>query len=130
MVDFFRGFMPSLSSGNKPWAIYLLYSSKGHRTYIGCTVDVKRRLRQHNCEIKGGAKSTKKLAGSWKIKKVLHGFKGRSEAMRWEKILKSRYRGVEARINAFHILSNGYCPISKEKQRWYQPPANITLESF
>ena len=37
--------------------VYLLQSSAG-QTYIGATVDLDRRLRQHNKEIKGGAYAT------------------------------------------------------------------------
>uniref|UniRef100_A0A6C0IEU2 GIY-YIG domain-containing protein n=1 Tax=viral metagenome TaxID=1070528 RepID=A0A6C0IEU2_9ZZZZ len=37
--------------------VYLLVSSKG-ATYVGATVDLERRLRQHNKEIKGGAHAT------------------------------------------------------------------------
>ena len=37
--------------------VYMLESSDG-ATYIGATVDLNRRLRQHNGEIKGGAKRT------------------------------------------------------------------------
>ncbi len=36
---------------------YMLYTDAG-QTYIGATVDVDRRLRQHNKEIKGGAVAT------------------------------------------------------------------------
>lgn len=37
--------------------VYLLVSSK-NATYVGATVDLERRLRQHNKEIKGGAHAT------------------------------------------------------------------------
>jgi predicted GIY-YIG superfamily endonuclease len=37
--------------------VYLLVSTKGN-TYVGATVDLTRRLRQHNKEIKGGAHAT------------------------------------------------------------------------
>ena len=37
--------------------VYLLESTDG-ATYVGATVDVDRRLRQHNKEIKGGAHAT------------------------------------------------------------------------
>lgn len=37
--------------------VYLLVSSSG-TTYVGATVDLERRLRQHNKEIKGGAFAT------------------------------------------------------------------------
>jgi structure-specific endonuclease subunit SLX1 len=36
---------------------YLLYTDAG-QTYVGATVDVDRRLRQHNKEISGGARAT------------------------------------------------------------------------
>ncbi len=36
---------------------YMLYTSTG-TTYIGATVDLERRLRQHNKEISGGARAT------------------------------------------------------------------------
>jgi predicted GIY-YIG superfamily endonuclease len=37
--------------------VYLLQSNKKY-TYVGATVNLERRLRQHNKEIKGGAKAT------------------------------------------------------------------------
>jgi len=37
--------------------VYLLVSTKGN-TYVGATVDLNRRLRQHNKEITGGAHAT------------------------------------------------------------------------
>jgi predicted GIY-YIG superfamily endonuclease len=37
--------------------VYLLVSTKGS-TYVGATVDLERRLRQHNKEITGGAHAT------------------------------------------------------------------------
>ena len=37
--------------------VYLLMSTSGS-TYVGATVDLDRRLRQHNKEIKGGAHAT------------------------------------------------------------------------
>jgi predicted GIY-YIG superfamily endonuclease len=37
--------------------VYLLVSTNGN-TYVGATVDLNRRLRQHNKEIKGGAHAT------------------------------------------------------------------------
>jgi structure-specific endonuclease subunit SLX1 len=41
----------------KPSFVYLLESTDG-ATYVGATVDVDHRLRQHNKEIKGGAHAT------------------------------------------------------------------------
>ncbi len=40
------------------WWLYLLRAANG-RTYVGISVDVERRLAQHNGELPGGAKSTR-----------------------------------------------------------------------
>ena len=37
--------------------VYLLISSDSY-TYVGATKDLERRLKQHNCLLKGGAKAT------------------------------------------------------------------------
>ena len=51
-----------MNSSSK-YFVYLLLCSD-NSTYIGATVDLNHRLRQHNCEIKGGA-----IATSRKVKK-------------------------------------------------------------
>jgi predicted GIY-YIG superfamily endonuclease len=38
---------------------YILKNDKNNATYNGYTIDLERRLRQHNMEISGGAKSTR-----------------------------------------------------------------------
>lgn len=61
--------------------------------YVGCTTDPARRLRQHNGEIKGGAKYTA-CHTPWKIKAIYGPYCGRSEAMKAEYKLKHTKRGV------------------------------------
>ena len=42
----------------KPSFVYILLSSDQKASYVGATIDVDHRLRQHNKEIKGGAHAT------------------------------------------------------------------------
>lgn len=49
---------------DKDYCVYLLKNSCNNRTYLGITNNSKRRLRQHNCEIKGGAKYTRAFKGT------------------------------------------------------------------
>ena len=43
---------------SKPWYCYILHCCNNTRTYVGVTVSLKKRIRQHNGEIKGGARAT------------------------------------------------------------------------
>jgi len=43
--------------GDKPWFLYMVQSEKTGYVYVGVTVLMARRLRQHNGEIKGGARA-------------------------------------------------------------------------
>lgn len=109
------------------WYLYLLVNSLTGYTYIGVTTDYKRRLKQHNGELSGGAKSTLKGRGHWKLHRVLSGFEGRGEAMRWEKLVKNRSKGVVGRTHAFHGLAHGKCP---GKGKHYDVPKDIVLEKL
>lgn len=71
----------------KPWFCYLLECSD-KSTYIGATVDVDRRLRQHNSELAGGARrTTAKSAGGikrWQRILYVSGFYSSTEALQFE----------------------------------------------
>lgn len=103
------------------WAVYLL--TNGTRTYVGSTTDVHRRLRQHNGEIRGGARSTR--GGKWRLAASLTGFSNRSEACRWERILKCRARGLGKRMEAFLLVQEGKCPIRGNLPQ-YPVPQKLT----
>lgn len=78
------------------WFVYVIQgtSPDGKRPfYVGCTVDVARRLRQHNGEIAGGARYTSKHR-PWCGPLALYGpYKDRSEAQKAEYALKHSRRG-------------------------------------
>lgn len=84
-------FLPSstLSSQNnqtkvKKHHVYLLQSIvKPGKTYIGYTVDPRRRLRQHNGEIVGGAKRTSRNR-PWRIICYIEGFPDNHTALKYE----------------------------------------------
>ncbi len=71
----------------KAWFVYVLVSEKTGRTYVGCTVDVPRRLRQHNGELVGGARCTRAYR-PWKIGRVIDGLTDRSSALKEERRVK------------------------------------------
>ena len=60
-------------------------------TYVGATVDPARRLRQHNREIKGGARATSKHR-NWQARALFGPYQSQREALRAEYTLK-RKRG-------------------------------------
>jgi predicted GIY-YIG superfamily endonuclease len=67
---------------------YLLrndYEPHKNRTYNGYTVNPKRRIRQHNQEIKGGAKYTKKWGNKkWEMYVIIKGFPDSKNALQCE----------------------------------------------
>lgn len=76
------GVEPSVVPGP---CVYLLCDANG-RTYIGATVDLRRRLRQHNGELVGGARRTSRpgSCGSWRVSAVVAGFDQWRDALRFE----------------------------------------------
>jgi len=69
------------------WSVYLLFSSAG--TYVGATVDLDRRLRQHNGELSGGAKATSRCEG-WVRACHVEGFTEERSALQFEWAWKNR----------------------------------------
>lgn len=78
------------------WSVYVLRSSADARTYVGIACDVDARLRQHNGEAKGGAKSTRGFR-PWQLAQVFGPYLTRAKAQRIEAAIK-RLR-AEARLD-------------------------------
>ena len=91
---------------------YVYWINSEQRNYIGATTDPKKRLRQHNGEIQGGAYKTSK-AGPWSYECVINGFRTWREALQFEwafKFYTKHCRSVETiKTCLFRLL---------EKERW------------
>ena len=116
--------------------VYLLLSSD-NSTYVGATVDLDRRLRQHNKEIKGGAyaTSTKVLKGeTWIRAAHVEGFPDWQAALQFEWRWKQLSRKISMSIHPLHRrmialkqLLELERPTSKAKAylEWPNPPKVI-----
>ena len=64
---------------------YFIISNKNNKTktYIGITNNLKKRIKQHNNELKGGAKSTK-TSSKWSYHTIMGKFNNLSDAMSFE----------------------------------------------
>lgn len=86
---------------SKPSFVYLLVCSDGS-TYVGATVNLDRRIRQHNKIIKGGAKLTGKKVEqgkSWKRVAFVKGFPNWSATLQFEWRWKQLTRKVNGKIS-------------------------------
>jgi len=114
--------------------VYLLLSSD-NCTYVGATVDLDKRLRQHNKEIKGGAVATsiKVLKGeAWIRVAHVEGFPDWQAALQFEwrwkqlsrKIQSAVKEPLERRMKALKLLLELERPTSKAKaySEWPNPP--------
>ena len=88
------------------WSCYIIENRK--YTYVGVSNNVKKRLRAHNGEIKGGAKYTTSKGSGWKHICVIHGFPTKIESMQFEWALKHvpprNAGGMKNRIKKLLIL--------------------------
>lgn len=119
--------------------VYLLHSTD-NSTYVGATVDLERRLRQHNKIIKGGAHATsmKVNAGqTWERACYVDGFPDWQAALqfewRWKQIsrkLSNKLFPLKRRMIALKQLLSLDSSTSKAipYSQWNTPP-NIIFES-
>ena len=106
--------------------VYMLrHSTRPGLSYVGATVDLQRRLRQHNGELVGGARRTARgrTDGTWYLLASVHGLQTYRNALRFEWALKRecrmrRARTAAQRVEALHALM--------QRPRWTStsPPAS------
>ncbi|CAA0407196.1 unnamed protein product [Arabidopsis thaliana] len=69
---------------SKSWSVYLILSTtEPIKTYVGITTDFSRRLKQHNGEIRGGAKASS-AGRPWLCACIITGFTCLSQASSFE----------------------------------------------
>ena len=119
-----------------PFFVYLLLSSD-NATYVGATVDLNRRLRQHNKEIKGGAVATGskvEKGETWIRAAHVEGFPDWQSALQFEWRWKQLTRKISLYVHPLHRrmialkqLLELERPTSKAKlySEWLQPPQVI-----
>jgi structure-specific endonuclease subunit SLX1 len=124
---------------NKKYYVYILESSDCKSTYVGATVDLNHRLRQHNKELVGGAHATSvKVAQgcTWNRICYIQGFPDWSSALQFEWRLKQLSRillktnrvgvdtPIQRRILALHQLLSLDKPTTKAipYSSWPSPP--------
>ncbi|KAK4771693.1 hypothetical protein SAY87_032225 [Trapa incisa] len=91
--------VPSVSTPNSKssrlWSAYLILSTNDPiKTYLGVTSDFARRLKQHNGELKGGAKSSRS-GRPWICACIISGFRSQSEACSFE----SKWKGLSKKLS-------------------------------
>ena len=94
------------------YVVYLIQNE--NRTYVGMSNDPMRRLRQHNQEIKGGARYTRAAGPGWHHVLFVEGFDDKISASQFEWAVKHEAprnaHGVSNRIRKFVKVLN--------KPRW------------
>lgn len=85
---------------------YLIF--KNNFTYIGITNNLQKRIRQHNCVIKGGSKYTKSKGTGWMYSLYVKGFKSKNDALKFEWAFKhvNKKHGLINKIKNLEILLN------------------------
>jgi predicted GIY-YIG superfamily endonuclease len=114
--------------------VYLLESTN-KSTYVGATVDLEKRLRQHNKEIKGGATATSikvNKGETWQRVCHVEGFPTWNAALQFEwrwkqlsrKITDKKMRPLEKRVIALQELLSLERPTTKAVaySEWETPP--------
>ena len=120
------------------WVCYCLAREDSGATYIGATIDMSHRLRQHNCEIKGGAKYTSsavKNGHTWTLVCTVGRFPDMQTALQfewmWKHVTRTKFQKlppVTRRLRAVIDLING--ERSSSKSRLYTDFEPLTIVAY
>jgi predicted GIY-YIG superfamily endonuclease len=144
---------------DKKYYVYILESSDCKATYVGATVDLNHRLRQHNKELAGGAHATSvkvaqgctwnricfiqgfpdwpaALQFEWRLKqlsrKLLKGDYSKSDTSKSDTINHKNSKPIERRIQALHQLLSLDKPTTKAipYSNWPSPPEIVWEKNY
>ena len=112
--------------------LYLIYHTKQEIrtvTYVGAAGHFKKRLAQHNGQLNGGPRLTKRASGFWKPVLFLELDKNRKvSTKKLKKVWKASSRGLDSRIKKGLLIARQYnlrcyIPIDNkfERFRWLKP---------
>lgn len=80
---------------------YVYVITNNNKSYVGSTNNLQRRIRQHNCEIKGGAKYTTSVINSKQVN-------GKQENNKWQyKIIIGTFDHKTALSFEWHLKHGG-----------------------
>ena len=102
------------------WSLYLLENTINKKTYLGVTVNINRRIRQHNGELVGGARytSSNKGEGEWHLRAIVNNLT-KSQALSYERIVKNKRR-----------KGKGKTPLEKRLYLMNEVIENFEIELF
>ena len=122
--------MKVMSITDKQWVCYCLCNKSRTHSYIGKTNDYKRRHRQHNGEISGGARYTR-AHRPWSPLFIVYGLTTNKHVLQLEWAIKHRrvrsYKGPTGRIRTLEKL------LSMDKWTKKAPPVKdlqLTIQVF
>ncbi|KAA8515618.1 hypothetical protein F0562_018771 [Nyssa sinensis] len=123
-------------SSKQSWSVYLILSTNiPIKTYVGVTTNFSRRLKQHNGELKGGAKASR-AGRPWVCACIIRGFNDHSEACEFESKWKSFSRKLPRKRKADEMVKqedNGSLPLLQHRSaalnRVKEIPKVVVLEA-
>lgn len=112
---------------------YILYNDVNQKTYNGYTVNLERRLRQHNGELSGGAKYTTRAKVQWKFLAIVECPEDMSKsdalALEWmiryptrRKPRPAEFNGPKGRIKGLEL--------ALQYDRWKDKSFKVTYTKF
>jgi predicted GIY-YIG superfamily endonuclease len=104
------------------WLMYILVSANSRRTYVGVTNNFPRRIRQHNGELKGGAKATRaESARPWVPLVHVCGLDKRSALrLEWRMHHCRKGRGIKGRVDTLYAAVH-MIELPPFQLKWFMP---------